>query len=255
VAITSNGLGSSSKATVDVTLIITVDTRPVITSVVNGASFKPAIGPGEWISIIGNNFATAVNQPTTAVLPTTLGGVDVQLLGTGRAYSLLMHYVSPTQINAFVPHDIAPTLYGASSDVMVTTANGTATYPITFQSLAPALFSYGNNMAAAVNLDGSIVGTVAGTKPAAPGSIISVYGTGFGQTTPISANVNGQVTPVPLSGAVEVWIGQNKAELLWAGMVGVGLYQFNVVVPPTIPPGDNYMQVLIWSDLSSPERG
>jgi uncharacterized protein (TIGR03437 family) len=198
---------------------------------------------------MGKNFAASVGQATTAFLPTTLSGVSAQLQGSGRVYSLLMHYVSPTQINAFVPHEVVATLYGTSCDVVVTTGNGTNAYPVAFQALAPALFSYGDNMAAAVNLDGAIVGTVAGTRPAAPGSIISIFGTGFGQTTPIAANINGPVTPVPLSGPVEVWIGMNKTELLWAGMVGIGLYQFNIVVPATITPGDYYVTVQVGTGL------
>jgi hypothetical protein len=45
---------SSPTQTANVSLTIILDDRPVITSVVNAASFKQVIGPGTWVSIMGS---------------------------------------------------------------------------------------------------------------------------------------------------------------------------------------------------------
>jgi uncharacterized protein (TIGR03437 family) len=245
---TSLGAASTSSQSINVTLTVAADTRPAITSVINGASFKPVISPGAWISIMGKNFSTTTQQATSAWLGTSLNGVSVQLSGPGGIYSLLVHYVSPTQINAFVPHEVSPLLFGstAGAQLMVTGATGTVSATVDCEAIAPALFSYGvNNTAAAVFPDGTIVGTIPGTRGASPGSIISLYGTGFGQTLPKSANVNGPVEVRPLVVEATVAISGVSAKVLWAGMVGIGLYQLNIEVPSSLAPGDYPLVVKI----------
>ena len=248
VTIATGPFGSASTQTVDVTLTVAADTRPVITSVVNAASFKTPISPGAWVSIIGKNLSTATLQATTAFLPTTLNGVSAQLSGIGGAYSLLVDYVSPTQINVFVPHEVAPTLFGstAGSVVTVTTPAGTVSFSVDCEAIAPALFSYGpNNYAAAEFPDYVVVGTIPGTRAATAGSIISLYGTGLGQTNPAATSINGPVTVRPLALDAVVLVGGIKAKVLWAGMVGIGLYQINVEVPMMPGPGNYAVAVQI----------
>jgi uncharacterized protein (TIGR03437 family) len=232
---------------VDVALIVTVDNRPAITSVLNSASFKPVIGPGTWISAMGSNFSSSVAQASSTYLSTSLNGVSMQLRDTGGAYYLLMHYVSPTQVNAFVPHELPASFFNSpTAELAVTTSAGTSAFKIAPQALAPALFTYGNpRYAAAIHPDGVIVGTIAGTIPAKPGTIISVYGTGFGQTTPPISNVNGTLIPRVLSSEVAISIEGRPLQVLWAGMVGVGLYQFNIVLPADLPEGDRILTAQI----------
>src|SRR5262249_21023455 len=152
----------------------TADDRPGITSIVNAASFSSTIGPGAWITISGKNFATTTTQAATATLPTSLGGVSVQLSGVGAVHAALINYVSPTQINALVPHELATTFFGdKSAQLTITTGTGSVSSPIDCQALSPGLFSYGpNKYAAAVFPDGVIVGTTPGTRPASAGSVI-----------------------------------------------------------------------------------
>jgi uncharacterized protein (TIGR03437 family) len=244
VVITTGLFNNPSVQTVDVSLTVAPDTRPVVTSVVNAASFKPSIGPGAWISVIGNNLAPSVAQATSTFLPLTLNGVSVKLSCVNGfqvgVYDLLVHYVSPTQINAFVPHEIGTTLLNSSCNMIATVPTGTTSFTITCQALAPALFSYGTeHYAAAVFSDGVIVGTIPGTRPARGGSVISLYGTGFGQTTPAVSNVNGGLSsPRVLASDVVVLVAGQQVKLLWAGMVGIGLYQFNVELPEILAIGD-----------------
>lgn len=238
---------SSPTQTVNVSLTIAPDLRPVITSAVNGASFKSGVGPGSWISIMGRNFANTTTGVSAPFLP-ALNGVSAQLSGVGGAYSLLMYYVSPTQINAFVPLEVAESLYGNPCSVAVTTSNGTTSYTTQCQPLTPALFNYGTQRyASATHLDGTIVGVVAGTLPAQSGSTITLWGTGFGQTAPPTSTngINHSGTGGILASAVVIFVNSKPATVLYAGMVGVGLYQFNIQLPDGLASGDYPVTVQI----------
>jgi hypothetical protein len=82
VVVTTTGVFTNSTQTIDVTLTVSPDNRPVLTSVVNAASFKPIIGPGTWISLFGSNLAPNVAQQNVP-LPISLNGVSAELRGVG----------------------------------------------------------------------------------------------------------------------------------------------------------------------------
>jgi uncharacterized protein (TIGR03437 family) len=238
---------SSPPQTVNVSLTITRDLRPVITSVVNGASFKAGVGPGAWVSILGSSLAITTTQVSAPFL-TSLNSVSAQLSGVGGAYSLLMYYVSPTQINAFVPLELPPAFFGNSCNLAVTTSYGTSSYATQCQSLTPALFNYGTqHYASATHLDGTIVGVIPGTSPAQSGSIITLWGTGFGQTTPstTTTSINYSGIGGVLASPVVISINNTPTTVLYAGMVGVGLYQFNIQLPDGLVSGDYPVTVQI----------
>jgi uncharacterized protein (TIGR03437 family) len=239
--------GTSPTLTANVSLTITPDLRPVITSIVNGASFKSGVGPGTWISIMGSNFANTTTGVSAPFLP-SLNGVSAQLSGVGGAYSLLMYYLSPTQINAFVPMELSPSLFGNTCSVAVITSNGTTSFTTQCLSLTPALFNYGTqHYASATHIDGTIVGVVPGTLPAQSGSIITLWGTGFGQTTPPTSttSINYSGTGGVLASPVVILVDNTPATVLYAGMVGVGLYQFNIQLPDGLASGDYSVTVQI----------
>jgi uncharacterized protein (TIGR03437 family) len=74
--------------------------------------------------------------------------------------------------------------------------------------------------------------------PARPGENIVLYGFGFGlPTTPLvdgSSSQSGSLLGVPV-----VQIGGVAATVSFAGVIGPGLYQLNVIVPSTASSGDN----------------
>ena len=227
-------------------------TRPVIApdGVVNGASFLPGLASSSWISIKGTGLAP-VERLWAAFdfvgnrLPTQLGGVSVKINGK-PAYP---YYISPGQLNVLAPDDdfLGPvqvevyTPQGRSDPVMVQK-----------EQIAPALFLFdqgGHKYAAAVHQDGNYVGAAnlipgATTRPAVPGEIISLFGTGFGPTNPITSPAVLVVQPAPLSAVGKVRIGNVVANVPFAGLVGSGLYQFNVTVP-NVPPGDQAVVIEI----------
>jgi uncharacterized protein (TIGR03437 family) len=80
-----------------------------------------------------------------------------------------------------------------------------------------------------------------GAHPAAPGDVITLYGTGFGRTEiplaagALDAGVNRTTNPVTVT------IGNLPAESFYAGLSPgsiSGLYQINVRVPPNAPDGN-----------------
>jgi uncharacterized protein (TIGR03437 family) len=105
---------------------------------VSAASGTPAVAPGSLASIFGPNVA-AQTASGTAPYPTSLGGVSLQIVdaaGTSQSAELL--YVSPGQINYFVPANTA------AGNATISLTNGTGNVlsgTAMVQALAPALFT------------------------------------------------------------------------------------------------------------------
>jgi uncharacterized protein (TIGR03437 family) len=88
----------------------------------------------------------------------------------------------------------------------------------------------GKQYLAATHADGTLIAPAVLFKqavPAAPDETIVLYGTGFGAT-----EVNGA-----LMVNHTIVIDGLFANVAFAGLVGPGLYQFNVTVPPTVDTG------------------
>lgn len=230
---------------------VTAGLRPVISAngVVNGASYQPGMASATWIAIFGSNLAP-VTQAWGALdfvgnrLPTQLGGVSVSIDGK-PAY---IYYISPTQINMLAPDYLAEAV-----SVEVDTPDGRSN-AVTAQKtqFSPALFLFdqgGRKYAAAVHLDGAYVapaGLIPGatSRPASPGEIIMLFGTGFGATDPTSPSAELVSQPAPLSTPTVIRIGGAAAETSFAGLATSGLYQFNVTVPD-IANGDQLVVIEI----------
>ena len=222
---------------------------PVVTSVVNGASFQPGIAAAAWISIFGTNLSTTTriwrsDEIVGGVLPTQLDGVRVTVNGRMAA----VYYISPTQLNVQVPWDDAV----GPVQVQVTTPHGTATTTAQMQAFAPGLFLFDREnrryVASQHAADYGLVGKVGlypASTPAKPGEIVILYGTGFGLTNPPLPTGRVITEPARLASPVQVRIGGLPADVLWAGLSAAGLYQFNVKVPEALPDGDHTMIVVV----------
>jgi uncharacterized protein (TIGR03437 family) len=207
-----------------------------------------SIAPGSWIEIYGSDLASVQRSWTGSdfagtTAPTSLTGTSVSIGGQDAFIS----YVSGSQVNALVPSTVAP----GSQTVTVTTPNGTSE-PLTITVnatqggfFAPQLFQInGRQYAGAFFQDGTYVlptGAVQGanSRPAKPGEIITLWGTGFGSVAPdISAGqIAYQLTSLTLP--LNVYFGQIPATVRYAGLCPgtVGLYQFNIEVP-SVPDSD-----------------
>jgi len=138
--------------------------------------------------------------------------------------------VFPFQVNAQIPPDTAP----GPAVLSVSSGNGAAQQTIPIREVAPAIFSIGEGQAAITNQDNQIN---TASNPASRGAAIVIYGTGFGATATGQAGSLGSLSSVRTQ--LTVVIGGQELTTFFAGLTpGVmGLYQANVVLPETLPPG------------------
>jgi uncharacterized protein (TIGR03437 family) len=228
---------------------------PSITSVVNGASFTGSIVAGSWATIMGTNLSGTTRSWTSADFangtPTSLDGVSVTIGGKAA----FVYYISPTQINVQVP-DVAT----GNADVIVTSGSSTSnTASATVATYSPAFFASGS-YAIATHTDGTLVapaGLYTGATPAAKGETITLWGTGFGPTSPSVAP--GQLPGATIAYATNpptVSIGGVNASVYGIALnpSALGLYQVTVTVPASAPSGDQPVVASV-SGQSSPATG
>jgi uncharacterized protein (TIGR03437 family) len=218
---------------------------PVISSVGNAGSETPFISPNAFVEVKGSNLAaqgpgidwTGAPSFQSGRLPTTLANVSVTVNGKPAYVS----FVRSDQVNVLAPVDSAT----GNPVAVVVTNNGTASNPamVPLRPVAPALFEFdfSTRRVAATHADNSPVaprGTYPGSTPAAPNEVIQVWATGFGDTMP--PILDGQVVSSPgmLANPVMVTVDGAPADVQFAGLVGAGLYQINVRIPPSARNGD-----------------
>ncbi|HEV2446758.1 MAG TPA: IPT/TIG domain-containing protein, partial [Candidatus Sulfopaludibacter sp.] len=211
---------------------------PSITAVVNAASELPGpVSPGEVVVIYGTGLGPA--QLVSAQL-NSAGLVDTQLEGVTVTFGGIpapLVYVSNSQVSAVVPYGVS----GSSVPVVVQYQNQAPTNSVTVAAASPALFtvdSSGRGQALALNQDGFPNTAAHGAQTA---SLITLYATGAGQTSPagVDGQLAGAVLPQPLL-PVAVTIGGQPATVLFAaGVPGsvAGIVQIVLQVPTGIQPG------------------
>jgi uncharacterized protein (TIGR03437 family) len=117
-------------------LACSLSAQPVVTTVVNRTSYSAVVSPGSWVIILGYNFASSPQRAPAGSLPTTLGGVSVNVAGLPA--SLLS--VSPDEIDALIPSQTAIP-QNTAVPLAVTAASGSVTYNIRLTRNAPAIFT------------------------------------------------------------------------------------------------------------------
>ena len=220
---------------------------PGIALVANAFTDNPPIAPNTWVEIKGSLLSPAGDSRiwqgsdfANNQLPQQLDGVSVMVNGKA-AY---VYYISPTQVNILTPPD------AMSGPVQVLlTNNGLVSNSFPVQAAAQALsffdfvsatgshYVYGRHLS-----DNSLIGPPSLfpglTTPVKPGETIYVAGTGFGPTnSPIVSGALMQSGTLPQPWPA-VTIGGVSATVTFAGLVGVGTYQFNIQVPSNVPDGD-----------------
>ena len=168
-------------------------------------------------------------------MPVQLDGVGVTVNGRPA----FVEYVSSKQVNVLAPIDPAQ---GVVQVQLTNTLGASASVHIPMQAYAPGFFAFnGGPYVAATHADGRYIGPLTlypgSTTPAKPGETVIIYASGFGQTSPPVVNgSSSQSGPLPLLPAITV--GGVAATIQFAGVISPGLYQFNVVLPSSLPDGD-----------------
>jgi uncharacterized protein (TIGR03437 family) len=189
------------------------------------------VAPGEILSVSGSGLgpqtAVAAQLAGSGVLANQIGGT--QVLFNGSPAALL--YAQDKQVNVQAPYSIA----GLAAVDLQVIYNGAlaARTTVAVTDTSPALFTVGQatGPVLAFNEDGT---QNSADNPAARGSLVTLFATGEGQTTP--AGVGGVLagSPFPLPVApVSVKIGGYAAEIQFAGEAPgtVGTLQVNVRIP------------------------
>jgi len=210
---------------------------PVIASggVANALGGEAGAAPNAWIAIYGSNLSTTARSLASSdvvnnTLPAALDGVSVQINGKDA----FLDYVSPGQVNVLAPDDAS----AGTVSVRVMNSAGSSTVLTNLQALLPGLAVLNQYVRAVRPADGAIVNGTGNVESgyttvaaAASGDILSLFGTGFGPATGAPAVGSVFSGAYPLANTITVTIGGMFAQVLWAGLVGPGLYQINVVVP------------------------
>ena len=197
-------------------------------AVVNAATFTPGLAPGGIMAIFGTGLS-ALPEFGVGVGSGTFVATTVDVDGTAAA----VLFASPFQVNAQVPPGIAPGVH----TVRVKSAYGTAQQQFSVAAVAPVIFLLGSPSAGAVlNQDYSINSR---TTPLPRGQSLQIYATGLGATV-----TQGQYTVV--NTAVTAIVNGTELPTSFAGLAPgfVGLYQVNVPIPASMPPGSGIFLTL-----------
>ncbi|MEZ5392113.1 MAG: hypothetical protein R2724_04380 [Bryobacterales bacterium] len=226
-----------------------------LTCVEHGASMTPGeVAPGEIVSLFG----TGLGPDVPAGLAIENGVVQGEVAGVRALFNGVpapLLFVWFNQINAVAPY----ALDGAESVRVEVEYDGKVSNALELPVVKanPGLFSFnatGNGLGALFNQDGT---KNSADNPAPAGSVIQLFGTGEGQTTP--AGVDGLVSPESVASLarpledVKVQIGGANAEVTYAGAApGLvsGVLQVNVRIPPGTPSGEAALQVTIGGRLN-----
>ena len=244
-AITINSPNSTTAASVAVTFTVTqITVKP--TAITNAASYAAgAVSPGENIVIWG----TSIGPSSLTYGSLTAGG---SALSTSAGNTRVLFdgvpapvvYALATQTSVMVPYEVA----GRLTTSVVVEYQGVQSAPLIYsvQAAVPGIYTQnlqGTGPGAILNQDGVTVngpGTLA-----AKGSVVSVYMTGEGQTSP--AGVTGAIAPVnvpapwkqtPLKATATIG-GLPVVPTYYGSAPGLvsGVMQVNVPIPANAPSG------------------
>jgi len=232
--------------------------------VVNAASYQPitaSLAPGELITLFGTGFASAkMSIAGGQAFPKTLGGVSVTINGL----SCPIYYVSPTELSAIVPYEVASNKTGLAN--IQVTNNGAVSNVVQMYltDSAPGAFSQTQNgLGFAAALHAATNELITQDNSAQPGEYISLYLTGLGVVTPTITD--GALGPsrtlsnsdLNSAGNMAVFFNDygpngisvgNLGTISYAGLAPglAGLYQLNVQVPSSgLTSGDDiYVDVV-----------
>jgi uncharacterized protein (TIGR03437 family) len=265
-----------SQAPVTTLFIVSDPSVPLITSVVNAASYLPtaiwtganpnpvAIGtstvsPREIISIFGQNLGpssvvTANPAGSPQAFPNILNGIQVAFfIGNNTLVYAPIIMVSNNQINAVVPVAVAAVINTTNPAVSVQVLNtnttpAAATQPFNVMVIQedPGTFTFGGlgqGQAAVLDYDNTsqTYSINSAKNAAARGSTILIYATGMGDLAiPVADGVVASAAAALADNTVRVDIAGQPAVVSYAGAAPgavAGLVQINAIIPPTVSTG------------------
>jgi uncharacterized protein (TIGR03437 family) len=238
--------------TIAATLTVT-DPGVVIATVTNAASYaQGAVAPGEIVTIFGSGIGPStlvkMHISDSGTVDTNLGGTQVFFDG----YPAPLIYSSATQVSAIIPYEVA----GSLTTSMLIQYQGSSSNRLTVPVLGslPGIFTMGalgSGQGAIVNKDNTINSSQNGADP---GSIVSIYATGGGQTNPpnIDGSLPADARPTELP--VKVQIAGETADVIYAGAAPgepAGMLQVNARIPADVARGTSVSLVITVGNTAS----
>jgi len=194
-------------------------TAPYAYSATNSADYTATIAQGSLFVVFGYfpGPATLV-QASSLPLPNVLSGISMTVKSGSTVLNCPMIYASTDQVAAILPSStpvgpVAVTVaYNGKTDPY-----GYSTTQVTVAKTSLGIFttnSRGMGDGIFTALDGSVKTFATSAKP---GEIVTVWATGIG---PISGSDNALPTSFPNFPNVQVWVGGQSAEIVYAGRSG-----------------------------------
>ena len=203
--------------------------------------------PGSVFALFGQNLSSKNTGASSVPLPTNLNNTTVTVNGEAAP----LFFVGTSQIDAQMPWDIPA---GSLATVIVkngsSTSNAAAVYvPANY----PGISVYGSNRAVVVNADGTVN---AADAPAKAASAVVAYFTGGGPVNAAGKLTTGAASPdglSPVSANSSVTVGTVAAAAAYIGLTpgGIGLYQANFTVPPSLAKGTYPVVITIGGQASN----
>jgi uncharacterized protein (TIGR03437 family) len=211
-------------------------TGTTITAVANTASYKTSVSPGMLLGVFGTGLANSTATASGNPLAFSLAGVSATVNGLAAPVT----YASPTFLIIQVPYEA-----GAGPAVLGINNNGQiAGFAFQMSPSSPGVFADAN-------------GNVLPTSTVKQGTALALYVTGAGDVSPAIktayAPSSSNNTPVPLL-PLSVTVGGVPAFLEFVGITPglIGVTQVNILVPSTVPLGNQPIVVTIGGNASAP---
>ena len=220
--------------------------------------------PGAIASVSGTDFVgtgTGSALDESGKLATTVNGVCVEI-GTQRAPLL---QVSSDKVTFQIPSDAG---LGDSSVKVIREcdtddAEESNSVDFTIAAVRPVIFQYSDSTTglAALRQNLALVAPAASvegrrTRPAIPGDVVSLFGTGFGPVDPAygDGEVASELRPLETTG-LRVMLGETEldaANVLYSGAAPnfVGLHQLILEIPENASTGSHSLSVFVDSNES-----
>jgi uncharacterized protein (TIGR03437 family) len=212
-------------------------------AVVDGVTFNPytSLGPGGILSISGQNLSQNTIVAGPGALPTAFDTTSVRLVGASGEVALPLFSISPAEIRALLPTDIAAGSYNLHVIVGSFQSNDV---PISVAAFAPGILTEngtGRGPGIFVKDDRSAVSV---SNAADRGAIVTFFADGLGAVDPpVAAGQPGALSE-PFNRTVatpRVFFDIYPADVIYSGLPAgaPGPYQVTVRVPALLSPATN----------------
>jgi uncharacterized protein (TIGR03437 family) len=247
IAINSPAAATQPAASIAVNLTVQSIPKPVVSAVANAASYvNGPVSPGENIVLFGTGIGPAtltLAALSNNAFPTTLANTQVFFDNTPAP----IIYARADQTSVMVPYGVT----GRPTTSIRVVYQGVTSDAVTYNVVgsAPGIYTLnqaGSGQGAILNVTATTATVNAAANPAAKGSVVAIYMTGEGATSPTGPD--GGVAPINGTGlfkpvlSVTATVGGVPATVLYYGSApGIiyGVMQVNVQIPDTVAAGSN----------------